>query len=100
MVRSRIALWMRGGSAVAVVAFSVVLAGCVVDTSEAIPEVDEEVAEAESQLDESALGEDVQPGDDQKDPDPTPWRAHTTSPDPDPDMLVNTLPSGPSNHDE
>jgi hypothetical protein len=98
MVRSRIALWMRGGSLGAVVALSVLLGGCVVDTSESIPELDDEVAEAEGQLDESMVG-DVQPGDAQKDPDPTPWRGHTSL-NPHPDVLVSKVPSGPSKHDE
>jgi hypothetical protein len=101
MVRKGFALEMRCLSAGAVVALAALLVGCVVETTDTIQELelDEDVAEAESQLDETGS---VAPGEAKKDPDPNPWHFHTesTDPNPDPNSLMEQLPAHGSNHDE
>ena len=104
MVRSRFALLMRGAAAGAIVALSAMLTGCVVDTADAGD--GEDIAESASELDHVATpggGVEEATGDDQKDPDPVPWRPHvqeSDDPNPDPDSVAQSIATpGSGNND-
>src|SRR5688500_15041183 len=102
MVRSRMALWMRGAGAI--VALSVMLAGCVVEPADFVGE-EEDVAESASELDETTVDGDLEDhtGNPQMDPDPVPWHLHAGrqgDPGPDPDDVRETIATPGGNKDE
>jgi hypothetical protein len=104
MVRSRIALWMRGAGAM--VAVSAMLTGCVVNGVPEEPEEDvsEDVSESANELDQVTVsgGLEEQTGDSQ-DPDPVPWRPNvrgSDDPTPDPDSASQVIPAPGPGHNE
>lgn len=106
MVRGRMTLWMRSATLV-LSAATALMAGCVVESADSIPDPNEVIAEAESLLDESdspAAPESPSVVDAPiMDPDPDPWRPiNMQNSDPtDPDCLKAThTPSPSGGHDE